>query len=249
MDVILSTLWTLTISTQDTGQQRALTRGSRGRDCCPTWIFSAVDFIFPTPVRSRRPSPRNRVDPGRGPRQFGKSTWIEGLAQDHPGVWPWQRALSHGDHLATTPSFRRLRDPRPCTTASPVRRLFIDEITAVRDCPGPQASPGQGFLRKVGRDHRLESNRPRRAPSGCRAEASSQNALSLPARFVFRSSPAVCGTTREAAPAAYLLSGAPSGLCRAGATAAHPEWIIETTRDLDLGECAIAGRQRTRSSP
>jgi uncharacterized protein len=72
----------------------------------------------------------------RGARQFGKSTWLEGVLRDTVRRHgPGTGLFLDGDHLADAEplaaelsrlagSFRR---------HAPVKRLFIDEITAVAD--------------------------------------------------------------------------------------------------------------------
>jgi predicted AAA+ superfamily ATPase len=56
----------------------------------------------------------------------------------------------------------------------------------------------------------------------------------------------VCGTTLGASLLpAYLLSGGSPAACSEMARGGRlPEWLIETTRDWILGECAMAGRHR-----
>src|SRR5262249_55800417 len=72
----------------------------------------------------------------RGARQYGKSTWLEGALRDTvkthgPGTALFLDGdyLKDAEHLALEVS----RLAAAFRANSPVRRLFIDEITAVRD--------------------------------------------------------------------------------------------------------------------
>jgi predicted AAA+ superfamily ATPase len=188
----------------------------------------------------------------RGPRQYGKSTWLEGrIRTTVTRAGPGSAFYLNGDQLADVedlvvatreilPWFRR---------DAPVRRLFIDEITAVDGWEkGLKRLLDAGELRNV-----------LVVTTGSRATDLRRGAERLPGRkgrlsrttylftpISFAEFERVCGERfGRDAPAAYLLCGgcpvAAAELARHGRL---PEHVIEMVRDWVLGECAASGRAR-----
>jgi hypothetical protein len=165
-------------------------------------MFPHLETLAPT-------SPVFRVDFGleelpeeggilliRGPRQYGKSTWLEAkLRESVVSGGPASAFYLNGDELRSEQALgEAIRELAPLFRVdAPFRRLFIDEITAIR---------GWERAVKVAVDWvsfamSCSSPRDRRpptfaaAPNGCRAarDASAERAgFSL--RFPSRSSPA-----------------------------------------------------------
>jgi predicted AAA+ superfamily ATPase len=188
----------------------------------------------------------------RGARQYGKSTWLEGAIRDTvrrhgPGTALFLDGdyLRDADQLASELSrlaaaFRR---------DAPVRRLFVDEITAVADWE-------RGLKRVVDRG---ELRRVLVVTTGSRATDLRHGAERLPGRkgrlgrttYLFVPVPyaeflrAGGSALGERALASYVLSGGSPVACgeliRSGRLA---EWTIESVRDWIQGECARSGRSR-----
>jgi len=188
----------------------------------------------------------------RGARQFGKSTWLEGATRDTvrrhgPGTALFLDGdyLRDADHLADELSrlagaFRR---------DAPVRRLFVDEITAVADWQrGLKRVLDRGELRRVlvvttGSRAADLRHGAERLP-GRRGRLERSNFLFLPISFgeFLRAGGHVL---RARALGAYLLSGGSPLACgellRAGRLS---EWAVDVVRDWILGECARSDRSR-----
>jgi predicted AAA+ superfamily ATPase len=188
----------------------------------------------------------------RGARQYGKSTWLEGAIRDTvrrhgPGTALFLDGdyLRDSDHLASELS-RLAAVFRP---DAPVRRLFVDEITAVPDWErGLKRVLDRGELRRV-----------LVVTTGSRASDLRHGAERLPGRkgalrratYLFLPVPyaefvrAGGGALGDDALASYLLSGGSPPACgeliRSGRLA---EWTIESVRDWIQGECARSGRAR-----
>ena len=188
----------------------------------------------------------------RGPRQFGKSTWLEGaLRKTIQEFGPGTGLYLNGDHLRDD---RHLSDMlRDLATLyppqAPFRRLFIDEITAVDGwAKGLKRALDQGLLRKLlvvtTGSKATDLRRGTERLPGRKGKLSRTHYLFLPVSF--SEFARVCGSALgEALLPAYLLSGGSPVAC--GELARNrriPEWIIETARDWVLGECAASGRQR-----
>lgn len=188
----------------------------------------------------------------RGPRQYGKSTWLEGqvratVSEHGPGSAFYLNGDEIADSGALTeavrgllPLFRR---------GAPVRRLFLDEVTAVRGWErGLKRLIDAGELRDV-----------LVVTTGSRATDLRRGVERLPGRkgrlarttYLFTPLPfaefrRVCGEVLgEDALAAYLLSGGcPLAAAEIAAHGRLPEFVIEMIRDWVLGECAASGRDR-----
>jgi len=188
----------------------------------------------------------------RGPRQYGKSTWLEQqiLATiDRHG--PGSAFLINGDEIRDDAGLTRtIRDLLPLfAMGSRVRRLFIDEVTAV---PGWQKAlkvlADSGELRRVlvvttgskASDIRRASER----LPGRKGKLERTTYLFTPisyGEFKRVCGPVLAGRTLDA----YLLSGgSPVACAELAASRRIPQYVIELTRDWILGEFAASGRSR-----
>ena len=188
----------------------------------------------------------------RGPRQYGKSTWLEAELGRAVGEFgPGSAWYLDGDEIADVETLiARVRellgtfDPR-----RRVRRLFIDEITAVEGWQrGLKRLADAGELRDV-----------LVVTTGSRAVDLRRGAERLPGRkgrldrTSYRFTPVsfaeferVCGARLGASTLpAYLLAGGSPACAEVADRAAVPEHVHETVRDWIHGECAAAGRSRS----
>ncbi|MBI4728407.1 MAG: ATP-binding protein [Acidobacteria bacterium] len=188
----------------------------------------------------------------RGARQYGKSTWLEGAMRDTVGRHGPGTALfldgdylRDSDHLASELS-RLGAAFRP---DAPVRRLFVDEITAVAEWErGLKRVLDRGELRRI-----------LVVTTGSRATDLRRGGERLPGRkgklgrttYVFLPVPyaeflrAGGSALGRRALASYVLSGGSPVVCgeliRGGRL---PEWTVEAVRDWIQGECARSRRNR-----
>jgi predicted AAA+ superfamily ATPase len=189
----------------------------------------------------------------RGPRQYGKSTWLESeLRATVAAAGPGSAFYLNGDHFADVEAFTTaIRGLLPAYRIdAPVRRLFVDEITAVPDWErGLKQLLDAGELRRV-----------LVVTTGSRATDLRRGAERLPGRkgrlsrttWLFTPLPfaefeRVCGGCfGDDALVAYLLSGGcPIAAAELAEHGRLPEYVIEMVRDWVLGECAATGRQRS----
>jgi len=189
----------------------------------------------------------------RGPRQYGKSTWLEGelratVQRAGPGSAFYLNGDQLGDAAALAASIRSLLPWfRP---DAPLRRLFVDEITAIANWErGLKQLLDAGELRDV-----------LVVTTGSRATDLRRGAERLPGRkgklartnYLFTPIPfaefeRVCSERFGAAVlVAYLLTGGcPIAAAELAVHGRLPEYVIEMVRDWVLGECAVSGRQRS----
>jgi len=188
----------------------------------------------------------------RGARQYGKSTWMEGAMRDTVRRYGAGTALfldgdylRDSDHL-TAELFTLAAAFRP---DAPVRRLFVDEITAVADWErGLKRVLDRGELRRVlvvttGSRATDLRHGAERLP-GRKGKLARTTYLFLPVTYA-EFLRAGGSRLREDALSSYLLSGGSPAACgeiiRSGRLA---EWTIETVREWMQGECARVGRPR-----
>ena len=188
----------------------------------------------------------------RGPRQFGKSTWLEyqlreTLRQSGPG----SALFLNGDYVAGPDELEREiatlleyfpRDNLP-------HRLFIDEITAV-----------EGWQKAIKR--LADSGALRRVllvTTGSKASDIQRAAELLPGRkgklartiYLFAQMPyrifhdKAFPTLGQQTLWAYLITGGSPPACAAVLESGSiPEYLFQTTAEWVYGECAQAGRSR-----
>lgn len=188
----------------------------------------------------------------RGARQYGKSTWLEGqLRQTVEQHGPGSALFLDGDHCRDAEDLsRQISDTvQLFRQDAPVRRLFIDEITAVDGWEKGLKRPlDRGELAKVlvvttgSRATDLRRGFERLPGRKGRLERTSWLFTPLPYREFAR----VAGKHLGMDPViSYLLTGGSPVACaemlRIGRL---PHWTLETVRDWILGECARADRPR-----
>lgn len=189
----------------------------------------------------------------RGARQYGKSTWLQQQIRETVERYgPGTTFYLNGDELRDADALvERIRALLPLyRTEARVRRLFIDEITAIADWQrGLKILLDAGELRRV-----------LVVTTGSKAADLRHGAERLPGRkgklprtdFIF--APVSFAEFKRASggriPAerllpAYLLSGGAPSACTALATLGHiPEYVVEMARDWIYGEAARTGRSR-----
>jgi predicted AAA+ superfamily ATPase len=188
----------------------------------------------------------------RGARQFGKSTWLEGAIRDTVHQYGHGTALfldgdhlRDADHLAAEVS----RLSRAFDKAAPVRRLFIDEVSAISGWEKAlKRVLDRGELKKVlvvttGSQACDLRHGTERLP-GRKGKLDRTAYLFLPVSY--REFARLAGATfGKQTLAAYLVSGGSPLACAELLNCRRlPEWVVETVRDWILGECARTGRPR-----
>jgi uncharacterized protein len=208
----------------------------------------AFDIDFGLPVLPAAPG----VLSIRGPRQYGKSTWLEQQLLDSVRTGgPGSAFYLNGDHIADahslvgeletlTAMFRR---------TAPHRRLFIDEITAVDGWEKAlkRVLDGGGLadvlVVTTGSRARDLRRGVERLP-GRKGKLARTSYLFVP--LSYRAFVAKAGARfGDDAVIAYLLSGGcPAAAAELVQHGRLPEYVIEMVRDWIFGECAAGGRDR-----
>lgn len=189
----------------------------------------------------------------RGARQYGKSTWLEDTLRHSVQTYgPATAFYLNGDELA---SARELTEAiRALTPAfashAKVRRLFIDEVTAVQDWEHAlKRLVDSGELRSVlvvtTGSKATDLRRGAERLPGRKGRLPRTDFLFTPISYsAFRST---CGSAVPEADAlwTYILSGgSPAALSELASEGRLPEHRIEAVRDWIFGECAASGRSR-----
>ncbi|MFH0919837.1 MAG: AAA family ATPase [Fibrobacterota bacterium] len=189
----------------------------------------------------------------RGARQYGKSTWLEGCIRDSiikfgPGCAFYLNGDFSGSDQELEDSIRGVCGLYP--VASRVRRLFIDEITAVKGW--------QKVLKRLWDSGDLENVLV--ITTGSKASDLMRGTERLPGRkgrlsrttYLFTPVPfhefnRVCGEVLggETLDAYALTGGCPAACSEIAGTGALPAYIVEMIRDWIFGEFAAAERNRT----
>ena len=189
----------------------------------------------------------------RGPRRYGKSTWLEQqVLATVERFGPGTALYLNGDELA---DFRALKDAidalLPAFRAdAPVRRLFVDEITAVEEWERAiKILVDRGRLRDVlvvtTGSRATDLRRGVERLPGRRGRLERSTFLFTPVSFAEfeRVARPVLG---ERTLNAYLLSGGAPAACAAVIERGRvPEYVIEMLRDWVYGEFARSGRDRS----
>jgi predicted AAA+ superfamily ATPase len=188
----------------------------------------------------------------RGPRQFGKSTWLEyQLRETLQRFGPGSALFLNGDYIAGPDELEIEIESllRIFPTGSRVRRLFIDEITAVKNWQkAVKRLADSGALRTI-----------LLVTTGSKANDIQRDAELLPGRkgklsrtiYLFAQMPykvfydKAFATLQSQTLWAYLIAGGSPPACAAVLEAGSiPEYIFQTTAEWIYGECAAAGRSR-----
>lgn len=191
----------------------------------------------------------------RGARQYGKSTWLQSQIR--------KTVDTHGPGSAFYLNGDEIRDGQALSEQihlllplyarhTPVRRLFIDEITAIKDWPRAlKALLDAGELRHV-----------LLVTTGSKAADLRHGAERLPGRkgklarttYIFTPLPfaefqRVCSSSplpeAHRLPAYLMAGGSPPACAAIAATGRIPDYIIEMVRDWVYGEFAAGGRSRS----
>lgn len=188
----------------------------------------------------------------RGARQYGKSTWMEQCIKETIRAYgPGSALFLNGDYIRDADTLASALS-RLATAFRPdasVRRLFIDEITAIADWEsGLKRVLDRGELHGIlvvttgsrAADLRHGSER----LPGRKGKLSRSSYIFLPISY---SAFLKAGGRRLGARAlpSYLLSGGSPVAC--GELLRHgrlPQWVVESVRDWIEGECARSGRSR-----
>lgn len=188
----------------------------------------------------------------RGARQYGKSTWMEGqIRKTVQEFGPGSALYLNGDEIATAPDLAvRIRELVPLFGSScPVRRLFIDEITAIKDWErGLKQVVDAGELSSVlvittgSRATDLRRGEERLPGRKGRLERTSYIFTALPYSEFSRVAGEELGDWK---PWAYLLGGGcPAALAEIISEGALAEYIVTMIRDWMMGEVVASGRDR-----
>ncbi|MBI4537177.1 MAG: ATP-binding protein [candidate division NC10 bacterium] len=190
----------------------------------------------------------------RGARQYGKSTWLQSRIRETVEMCgPGSAFYLNGDEVRDGRSLvEQIRQLLPMFSAkAPVRRLFIDEITAVKDWTNAlKALLDSGELRQI-----------LLVTTGSKAADLRHGTERLPGRkgrlartaYIFTPLPfaefkRVCAAALPAAhllPAYLIAGGSPPACAALAATGSLPNYIIEMVRDWIYGEFAASGRSRS----
>ncbi|GMV38437.1 MAG: hypothetical protein AMXMBFR64_01530 [Myxococcales bacterium] len=189
----------------------------------------------------------------RGARQYGKSTWLERqIAETIEQYGPGTAFYLNGDVLRDADTLSEaIRALVPLFAAeAPVRRLFIDEITAVDGWErGLKRVIDAGEVRRVlvvttgskATDLRRGSER----LPGRKGRLDRTSYLFTPVMYAeFRR---LCGEQlgAQTLPAYMLAGGCPVALSEIARHGRLPEYVLEMVRDWIHGEVAASGRQRS----
>lgn len=214
--------------------------------------LNRAPFVFPVEFGL----PELPREPGlitiRGARQYGKSTWLEQqIRTTIQKFGPGSCFYLNGDDIPRAHDLAEaIRSVLPAfSSRAEVKRLFIDEITAVEGWTGAlKRLLDTGALRDVlvvttgSRAHDLRRGA-ERLP-GRKGRLSRTAYLFTPISFrAFRDT---CGDRLgdKLLPAYLLSGGSPAALGELAAQGLVPAYVIELVRDWVYGECAAVGRSR-----
>jgi predicted AAA+ superfamily ATPase len=188
----------------------------------------------------------------RGPRQYGKSTWLEQQIRATVMEYgPGSAFYLNGDEIADCDELALrvgelvgLFDPR-----RKVKRLFIDEITSVRDWERALKRLADGretvdVLIVTTGSKAIDLRRGAERLPGRKGRLDRTNWYFTPISFsAFRKT---CSNAIQGDPLlAYIpTGGSPVACSEIAETGMIPEYVIEMTRDWINGECSASGRSR-----
>jgi predicted AAA+ superfamily ATPase len=188
----------------------------------------------------------------RGPRQYGKSTWLEyQLRATIEKFGPGTALFLNGDYIAGPDDLERELATllRHFPEQAAVRRVFIDEITAV--------SGWQKAIKRLADSGALRKTL--LVTTGSKASDIQREAELLPGRkgklartiYLFVQLPykvfheKAFATLKTQTLWAYLIAGGSPPACAAVLESGSvPEYIFQTMAEWVYGECALAGRSR-----
>ncbi len=230
---------------------------ARGRVDDPS-VLPRVSMLARSPYVFRFQFGLDRLplEPGiiiiRGPRQYGKSTWLEQrIKESILRFGPGSAYYLNGDEIAdATELVQKMRElAASFNPRRKVRRLFIDEITAVDDW--------QKALKRLVDAGELADVLV--VTTGSKATDLRRGAERLPgrkgrlARTTYYFTPVPFAEFRRisgealgarALPAYLLCGGSPLACAQVTQEGFLPAYVIETMRDWIYGECSANGRSR-----
>lgn len=213
-----------------------------------------VPFVFNTDFGLKELPEESGVIMIRGARQYGKSTWLQSQIRKTIQVFgPGTAFMLNGDELrnghALAEQIRSLL-PLYSSAGSQVRRLFVDEITAIRDwIPALKTILDAGELRKVllvttGSKAADLRHGAERLP-GRKGKLARTNYIFTPVAFTEFKRVCASSVTQDLLLPSYLLAGgSPPACVEVAATGRLPDYVTEMVRDWIYGEFAAAGRSR-----
>jgi predicted AAA+ superfamily ATPase len=188
----------------------------------------------------------------RGPRQYGKSTWLEmHLRESARKFGKGSTFYLNGDEISSAESFyERLEEIRQLYPESAlVKRLFIDEITSIPNWEKSlKRTLDQGLMRDVlivtTGSKALDLRRGTERLPGRKGQLEKSEFIFLPVSyrdFLEKTS----GKLGSKTPIAYLLAGgSPIALNALFETGHLPDYFIQLIRDWIYGEIVATGRSR-----
>jgi predicted AAA+ superfamily ATPase len=189
----------------------------------------------------------------RGARQYGKSTWLEGQLRESIVAFGRGSAFYlNGDEIGTSAHLvARVRELLPLfAAAAPIRRLFIDEITAVEGWAGAlkrliDAGELRAVLLITTGSKATDLRRGTERLPGRKGTLDRTDWLFTP--ISYREFVRVCGERlgADALPAYLLTGGCPLACSEVASGGRLPEHVIALARDWILGEVAASGRSRS----
>ena len=221
-------------------------------------LFPRLEALQDSPFRFRTEFGLERLpeEPGllliRGARQYGKSTWLESELRDTIKAYGGGSAFYiNGDELADAEALVRVvRGLVPLFRADAgVRRLFIDEITAVKDWErGLKRLLDAGELRRVlvvtTGSKATDLRRGAERLPGRKGRLARTHYWFTPVSFAEFARVAGAKLGADLLPAYMIAGGCPVACAEIAAHGRSPEYIAVMVRDWLFGECASAGRDR-----
>ncbi|MGK5084808.1 AAA family ATPase [Bdellovibrionota bacterium FG-1] len=189
----------------------------------------------------------------RGARQFGKSTWLEQQAWESWRRWgPGSVLLLNGDEII---DWQRLYEKlveciRAFSPDQPIKRLFIDEITAVENWERAiKRVYDEGLSRKIlivtTGSKATDLRRGKERLPGRKGRLNRTNYVFTPISYAEFESKCRKYFGADSWIVYLLTGGSPLAANEFISHGFLPEYVLELTRDWILGECAAAGRSRT----
>lgn len=188
----------------------------------------------------------------RGPRQYGKSTWLEQQLRDSVlAGGPGSAFYLNGDHIADAAELVRELETLDAMFRrdAPHRRLFVDEITAVDGWEqAVKRVLDGGGLRDVlvvttGSRARDLRRGVERLP-GRKGKLSRTSYLFVPLSFGSFAKEAGDRFGDDLVITYLLTGGCPAAAAEMIEHGRLPEYVVEMVRDWIFGECAASGRDR-----
>ncbi len=214
--------------------------------------LARAPFVFPIDFGLAELPREPGVITIRGARQYGKSTWLEQQIQKTIQEFgPGSGFYLNGDDIPRAADLaERIRALLPAySPRATVKRLFIDEITAIEGWTGAlKKLLDAGELRGVlvvttgSRAHDLRRGNERLPGRKGRLGRTAFLFTPVSYRAFYKMCHAHLG--EQCLPAYLLSGGSPIALSELASKKGLPSYVIELVQDWVYGECAAAGRSR-----